>query len=103
MYVLALIRRVPDRPEISEEAAKTIQAGHLAHIDRMMATGELVAAGPFDDDTELRGLYLFRTGSITRVQELTAGDPAIVQGRLFLEIHPWYGPAGLEFRTPAPD
>ncbi len=87
-YVLALIRRVPDRAEISETEAEKIQAGHLAHIQSMMATGELVAAGPFADDTDLRGLCLFRTDSLARVQELTANDPALVQGRLSLEIHP---------------
>jgi len=100
-YVLALIRRVPGRPPITEEAAEAIQEGHLTHIRQMMATGDLVAAGPFADDTDLRGVLLFRTDSLARVQELTADDPALVQGRLFLEIHPWYGPAGLAFPSPA--
>jgi len=100
-YVLALVRRVPDRPEMSEAEAEKIQEGHLAHIAAMLASGELVAAGPFADDTDLRGLCLFRTDSIARVQELTAKDPALVRGRLFLEIHPWYGPSGLAF-PPAP-
>jgi uncharacterized protein YciI len=101
MYFLALIRRVVGRPAISEAEEQFIQAGHMAHIERMMATGDLVVAGPFGDDTDLRGLFLFRVDSLERVQELTSNDPALVKGRLFLEIHPWYGPVGLAVPSPS--
>lgn len=93
-YVLALLKRGPNRNQDSATAAQ-LQKGHMDNINRMANMGKLVLAGPFMDDGDLRGIYLFDVSSIEEAQKLTESDPAIQAGRLVMELHPWYGTAAL--------
>jgi len=56
---------------------------------------KLVMAGPFGDDGELRGIFVFRVNSMKEAEELTASDPMIKIDRLRLELHPWQVPEGV--------
>jgi uncharacterized protein len=94
-YVLALFRRVPNRPEIPEAEADRIQEAHMANLRRLTELGELLTAGPFLEDTDLRGVGVFAAGPVERIRALTASDPAIVSGQLSLDLFTWYAPAGL--------
>lgn len=94
MYVMALLKRGPNRSQDSTTVA-TIQAGHMKNIERMAKEGKLVIAGPFEDDWDVRGIYIFDVPTIEEAQKLTATDPAIIAGRLVMELHQWYGSAAL--------
>ncbi|HEX3085297.1 MAG TPA: YciI family protein [Pyrinomonadaceae bacterium] len=77
-------------PEVQE-----LQKAHLANINRLAETKKLVMAGPFGDDGELRGIFVFRVESLKEAQDLAATDPMIKIDRLKLELHPWQVPAGV--------
>lgn len=55
----------------------------------------LLVAGPFLDDGDLRGIYIFDVESVEEARALTETDPAIRRGWLEMELHPWYGPAAM--------
>jgi uncharacterized protein YciI len=93
-YVMALLKRGENRNLPKEEAEK-LQMAHLANINRLAEMGKLVLAGPFLDDGDLRGIYIFAVESIEEAEELTNTDPAIIKGSLKMELHPWYGSAAL--------
>lgn len=93
-YVMALLKEGPNRNQDSTEAAQ-IQRSHLDNISRMAEEGSLVMAGPFFDDWEVKGIYIFAVETIEEAEELTKTDPAIQSGRLVMELHPWYGSAAL--------
>lgn len=93
-YVMAFLKAGPNRSQDSAEAA-ALQREHLDNINRMAEEGTLVLAGPFLDNTELRGIYLFDVATVEEAEELTKTDPMIEQGRLIFEFHPWYGAAVL--------
>ncbi len=93
-YVLAYLKKGPKRDQDSATAAK-LQTAHMANIGRMAQAGQLVLPGPFMDDTDVRGIYIFNTGSVDSAAKWTKTDPAIVAGRLVMELHPWYGSAAL--------
>ena len=94
-YYLGLLRRGSTwTPEETDETER-IQNEHLAHIRQMFEEGALVLAGPFIDDGDLRGVFLFGTTTIEEAQELAAADPAVRAGRLIVEIHPWMVPSGV--------
>ena len=88
-YVGFLYRGAKWTPEETAETRR-LQEAHMANIRRMGAEGKLVVAGPFADNGDLRGLYVFRVGSAEEAKALVASDPAVQAGRLRFEIHPWY-------------
>lgn len=93
-YVMAFLKTGPNRTQDSATAAN-IMAGHLKNIGRMADEGVLVVAGPFLDDGDVRGIYIFNVATVEEAQKLTETDPAIKAGRLVMELHPWYGSAAL--------
>jgi uncharacterized protein YciI len=93
-YIMAFLKAGPNRSQDSAEAA-ALQKAHLNNINRMAEEGTLVLAGPFLDNIELRGIYLFDVATVEEAEELTKTDPMIEQGRLIFEFHPWYGAAVL--------
>lgn len=93
-YVMAFLKRGPNRDRTPEESAK-LQRAHLDNITRMAEEGTLILAGPFLDDGELRGIYLFNVETVEEAKKLTEADPAIQTGSLVMELHPWYGSAAI--------
>ena len=94
-YVMAFLKAGPNRNQDSAAAAR-LQSAHLAHIRRMAEAGKLVIAGPFLDENDIRGIYIFNVESIEEAKALTSADPAVKAGRLVMELHPWYGSAALQ-------
>ncbi len=101
-YVMAFLRRGPNRTQDSLQAAK-LQAAHMANINRLAEEGKLLLAGPFLDDGDLRGIYIFDVKTIEEAEALTSTDPAIQAGSLVMELHPWYGSAGVRAIAPLHD
>ncbi len=93
-YVMAFLKAGPNRERPRDEAQK-LQAAHRANIRRLAAEGKLVLAGPFADNGELRGIYIFDVATVAEAEALTRTDPAILAGQLVMELHPWYGSAAL--------
>lgn len=91
-YVMAFLNRGPNRNQDSTTAAQ-LQKAHLDNIIRMAKEGTLVLAGPFMDDGDIRGIYIFNVATVEEARKLTETDPAIQAGRLVMELHPWYGSA----------
>ncbi len=94
-YVMAFLKRGPNRTTDKAKAAE-LQTAHLDNIGRLAEAGKLVVAGPFMDDGDIRGIYIFDVASVEEAKALTETDPAIQAGSLIMELHPWYGSAGLK-------
>ncbi len=94
-YVMAFLKAGPNRDQDSLEAAR-LQRAHLDNISKMAEEGKLSLAGPFMDDGEVRGIYIFNVKTVEEAEALTNSDPAIKAGRLEMELHPWYGSAAVK-------
>ncbi len=95
-YWFGLIHRGPMAATIDSTELAGIQAAHMANIRRLSKAGKLVLAGPFLDDGELRGIFVYRAASREEAEALVASDPAVQAGRLAVELHPWLGPKVLD-------
>ena len=92
---LAFLTRGPKwTPQLTPETHE-IQKQHMANIQRLAETKKLVVAGPFGDKGTLRGIFVFRVGSLEEARQLSETDPAVQAGRLALDIHPWVVPEGI--------
>src|SRR6056297_2682683 len=93
-YVVAFLKRGPNRNMDSVETER-LQKAHLKNIVRLGKEGKLICAGPFLDDGDIRGIYIFNVKTIEEAQKLTETDPAIQKASLIMELHPWSGSAAL--------
>ena len=96
-YQMVFLYKGENRNQDSTEAMK-IQEGHMANIQRLADEGKLIVAGPFLDDKDLRGIFIFDVETEDEVKGLVETDPAIKSGRLRYEIHPWMTAKGTCFK-----
>ena len=96
-YQMVFLYKGSNRNQDSLEVEK-IQAEHLANIKRLADEEKLIVAGPFLDDKDLRGIFIFDVETEEEVRDLVETDLAIKTGRLRYEIHPWMTAKGTCFK-----
>lgn len=95
-YQLVILQR-PEHPrEYPADKLEEIQKAHLAHLHHLAESGKLLVAGPLDDqpDPRMRGIEIFRAGSIEEAKRLAGEDPAVQAGRLEVVVMTWYTEKG---------
>jgi uncharacterized protein len=88
-YWFVMLTKGNNRTQDSLTAAK-IQEGHMANINRLYYEGKLKVAGPFGDDGNWSGIFIFDCTTKEEVESLLKTDPAIAAGRLAYDIRPWW-------------
>jgi uncharacterized protein len=93
-YIGFLSRGAKWTPEKTPQTEE-LQKAHMANIHRLADMKKLVVAGPFGDNGQLRGIFVFRVASFEEAKELAATDPTVQAGRLSIDMHPWLVPEGI--------
>jgi len=92
---LAFLTKGPKWSAADTPENEKLQKAHLANIERLAGMRKLVIAGPFGDNGDRRGIFVFRVGSLEEAQSLCATDPAVKAGHLAVELHQWMVPEGV--------
>jgi uncharacterized protein YciI len=95
VYYLRLLKKGPLWTAQETPELERLQASHVAYGRQLLDAGTLVLNGPLLDDADLRGVGVFRVGSLAEAQALSDADPAVRAGRLISEIHPWMVSKGI--------
>ena len=91
-FILVLLLRPPNAPEVPKAELDQLQNGHMANIRRLHAEGKLLKAGPTEDQSgrNVRGIFILTTDSVDKAREWVGTDPLIQRGRLVAEYLKWY-------------
>ncbi len=96
-YWFVMLSKGPNRTH-NQATAQKIQQAHLQNIERLAKAGKILVAGPFADDGNWRGIFIFDCPDSLEVKRLLDTDSAIASGRLRYEIHPWWTAKGGSFK-----
>ena len=100
-YWFAMLLKGNNRTQDSVTAAK-IQEGHMANINKLYYEGKLKVAGPFGDNGNWLGIFIFDCKTKEEVEQLLKTDPAVSSGRLAYDIRPWWTAATGSFKPGMP-
>jgi uncharacterized protein YciI len=98
-YLVVLMKGKAWSAEETAERTR-IQAQHIAHLTKLGDQGVGLAAGPFTDNGDIRGLLIVTATSAQQARELEAADPAVQAARLAIDVLPFMAPEGW-FHKPA--
>lgn len=81
-YTFVFLNTNPDKEVLSKENVDSLQAGHIANINRLVKERKMIAAGPFYTGG---GIFIFDT-NMEETQAILNSDPAIAANRYILEV-----------------
>jgi uncharacterized protein YciI/predicted enzyme related to lactoylglutathione lyase len=85
-----MLLKVGPRRDQDEATAERIQHDHLRHLFELEEAGQLTLFGPVEDAGDLRGIGVLTVETRAQAEALMAEDPAVVAGRLRVEVRPWF-------------
>lgn len=89
-HTLVLLRTGP-RTGLTKEQQQAVFAGHMANMQRLARTGDLLLAGPHGREksaADLRGLFIMASPDPVEALRLAETDPGVVEGVFRLECVP---------------
>jgi uncharacterized protein YciI len=100
-YLVVLMKGKNWSAQETPERAR-IQEQHIAHLTKLGDEGSGLAAGPFGDEGDIRGLLIANAKSEQEARELEAADPAVKAGRLTVDVIPFMAPEGWFHKAATP-
>jgi uncharacterized protein YciI len=94
-YFMCFLKVGPRRDQ-DEATAAHIQEGHLSHLAALGQQRKICLAGPFADDSGIQGVVIYSTPTYEEAVKLANQDPAVLAGRLVVEIHPFWAAVGAQ-------
>ena len=91
-FIVVLLVRPPDAPELAKPVLDKLQEEHLANIRRLASEGKLFKAGPFEDYSgrNVRGMFILKTDSLEQARAWVQSDPSVKAGRVKPEYLKWF-------------
>ena len=87
-FQMALLRRGPKWTGESNAQTKQLETDQRAYALSLLESGKAVIAGRFDDDGDIRGVYILRTTSADEAKAWAENSPVVRSGHLTAEMHP---------------
>jgi uncharacterized protein YciI len=89
-FQMAVLKKTPKWSSTAETEKNQILHQHLRNVVALLQSGKAVVAGPFGDDSELAGIFIFRAASMDEAKTWVDADPLVKAGLIVPEMHPWF-------------
>lgn len=90
LFQMAILKRGPKWTPNPGKDAPTIQKQHIEYVQSILASNKLMIAGAVKDESDIAAVYIFRTKAAEEAQTWVNDDPAVKNGLLVPELHPWW-------------
>jgi len=97
-YFFVMLTKGENSGKLDSATSSHAIIGHLKNIKKMQNDGKLDIVGPFGDNGNWQGIFIFNLPQQAEVEELLKNDPAIQAGIFKYEIHPWWSEKGLSLK-----
>ncbi len=89
-YTLVTLVSGPNSGSGTKDERQAMFRGHMANINRLVETGELLMAGPFGNPTDptWRGLFVLDISDPAMAGALVATDPGVISGEFAARVRP---------------
>lgn len=95
-YVLVILKS-SNMPELPKSTRDSVFKGHMENINRLVAEGKLIVAGPLSkNEMDYRGIFIFDVSQVEEAKLLVETDPVIKSKMMRAEYFGWYGSAALK-------
>jgi uncharacterized protein YciI len=92
-YLIAFMTQATGQTSAAD--LQELRKSHAAYLDAMWKEGLLVASGPIDDKSDLRGVLIFAGDQRELIERRVAGAPLVKAGILQVALGPWVAPLGI--------
>lgn len=89
-FHMALLKHGPKWTAAENADTKRVKQEHVDYVMSLLDSGKAVLAGPFTDDGEMSGVFIFRAKSAAEAKEWADADPSVTSGFHLAEMHPWW-------------
>src|SRR5262245_9386981 len=89
-FQMAIMKKGPKWTTMKPEERNAIMRQHVGSVVSLLSSGKMAISGPFGDDTDLAGIFIFRTADAAEAKSLVDDDAAVKAGVMTAEMHPWF-------------
>ena len=89
-FHMALLKRGPKWTAAETAQTTRVHQEHVNYVMSLFDAGKVVIAGPFTDDGEISGVFVFRAKSADEAKALVEADPLVAAGFQTFEMHSWW-------------
>ena len=89
-FHMAILKRGPKWTAAESPETKRLQQEHVKYVLATLNSGKAIIAGPFTDDGEIIGVFVFRAPSAAEAKAWAEADPSVASGHYIVEMHPWW-------------
>ena len=89
-FHMALLKHGPKWTPTETAETKRVHQDHVNYVLSLIDSGKAIIAGPFTDDGEIGGVFIFRAKSADEAKAWVDADPSVAAGMWAAEMHPWW-------------
>src|ERR1051325_11232484 len=89
-FQMAILKKGAKWNTTEQQEKNSILHQHLRSIVSLLQSGKAIIAGPFGDNTEFAGIFIFRASSTEEAKTWVDADPAVKAELITPEMHPWF-------------
>jgi uncharacterized protein YciI len=101
VYFVGLLKKGPKWNPAEEADQAKFLGDHVAYLAKLEKDGRVAVAGSFLGSSNLRGMVIYKTRTLTEAREIVKEDPGVQSGRLLVDVYPWMSADGLRVVAPA--